>query len=223
MNKSFALAASVLLLSSAGTAFAAGGMQSKAGPARPLVSQDFAPPLYDQNDSDSGNGINSQNFEAIYDAYDNMGADDFTVPAGVTWKLTGIDVAGVYYGGIGPAASQHVVIYSNKKNKPGAVVADFDNVAGADNGTGSFSIALPKAVKLQPGKYWVSVQVNMDFDIGGQWAWSNRSVVNGKPSLWQNPGDGFGSGCVKWADEATCTASGVGDKMFTLKGKSSPL
>ena len=221
---SFLAAAAALALSTAGTAYAA-----KAAPVavhvgngvkvQQFVSNTSSAVLYDQTASDSGNGIVSQNFESTFDAYDNQAADDFVVPAGKSWTIKEIDVPGAYFNGVGPAVSQNVTIYSDKKGLPGKVVATFADVAGADNGTGSFKIKLPKKVKLTAGTYWVSVQANMDFAVGGEWAWENQTTTEGKGAAWQNPGDGFGSGCTKYAAESKCIPDSPGDHMFKLIGK----
>jgi stress response protein SCP2 len=221
MRKMHFVAAAAVLAFSAGVAVAAPAVSSVgfAVKAHPVQTSSLAAVLYDQTDSDAASGINSQNFEAAYDVYDNQGADDFTVPSGVKWKVSEVDVTGSYYNGSGLAASQHVTFYKDKNGKPGKIVAEFDNVTGSDDGFGSLAIKLPSTVTLKTGTYWVSVQVNMDYSQGGQWAWGNRSTVNGSNAMWQNPGDGFGSGCVKYADESTCTGSGLGDKLFSLRGK----
>src|SRR5258705_10843659 len=66
--------------------------------------------LYDQmnNPPPTPGGVTSQDFEASEDAFDSFAADDFVVPGGETWNITGVDVAGEYTPGGGPAASFHV-------------------------------------------------------------------------------------------------------------------
>lgn len=192
---------------------------AKAG-AKPISNQAV---LYDQNSDDNGVGIVSQNFEATFDAYDAQGADDFTVPAGSCWKITSVDVTGVYFNGSGPAGSVNVTFYKNKGGAPneGKIIAAFTNVVPTDSG-GSFSIALPSAVKAKPGKYWVSVQANLDFFVGGQWGWETRNTQAGTAAMWKNPGGGFGTACTAYGDMITCLgALGQGpDYMFSLGGKS---
>lgn len=219
MNKSLTLtAAAVLALCVSGAATAAPAVGVKGKMAKVNVSRDAGMTLVDQSGNDSGTGYTSQNFEATFDQYDNMGADDFTVPAGSSWKVGQVNVYGTYYNGSGPAMSQHVTFYKSKGGKPSTVVADFPGLMGKDNGTGSFEIKLPSTVKLKAGTYWVSVQVDMDFFVGGQWAWENQTVSAGSGPMWMNPGNGFGTGCTKWGLESACIGSS-GDKMFQLIGK----
>lgn len=232
MKKTLLLAAAAALaLSASGISAAGGGALSAsnlghAGKAQPFSLNTGQAVLYDQNDNDSGIGITSQNFEASLDIYDNQGADDFKVPAGFKWKVNEVDVTGVYYNGAGLAPTVHVTFYKNLNNLPNSakVVADYPAVVPTDNGLGSFVIKLPTAIKLKPGKYWVSVYVNMDFALGGQWGWETRTVQSGNPAAWQNPGDGFATGCTSWGYESVCIVAGQGpDKMFTLKGKAIPI
>jgi hypothetical protein len=173
--------------------------------------------LYSQNTGDSGVAIVSQNFEAEFDGYDVQAADDFAVPSGVSWTLASVGVPGTYFDGTGPAASETVTFYKNAHGVPG-VVAATKTAVGTDNGTGSFTIPLGN-LKLRHGRYWISVQANMDLLSRGEWGWEARSPRTGKAALWQNPGDGFATGCTAWARMETCNPSGEGpDLMFALNG-----
>jgi len=177
--------------------------------------------LYDQNGTDSGIGIVSQNFETADNAFDARAADDFTVPAGTKWTVNEIDVTGVYFNGPGLARSENVTFYNDKDGKPGRAIDGLHSslvITGVDNGTGSFTMTLPTPLKLRPGKYWVAVQANMDFGTGGEWGWENQTAVAGTAAVWRNGGDGFGTGCVTWATETSCIPDGQGDHIFTIKG-----
>jgi hypothetical protein len=218
MNKSLTLTAAAVLALAFGGASAATIQKGASGKAKPFVGGAAGMVLYDQSGNDAGNATTSQNFESAFDVYDNMGADDFTVPAGMTWKVSQVNITGAYYNGSGLAASQHITIYKDKGGKPSSVVADFPGLMGKDNGTGSFSIKLPSTVKLKAGTYWISSQIDMDFTVGGQWGWQLQTVVAGTGPMWVNPGNGFGTGCTKWSDAGTCLGS-PGDHMFTLIGK----
>ncbi len=174
--------------------------------------------LYDQTDSPGTNSITSQNFEAVNDAFDNSAADDFQVPAGVAWTVNEVFVAGVYFGGPGPAPSVDVNFYADSGGLPGAVECTAAGVAPTD-AAGSFNIALAVPCVLSEGPHWVSVVANLDFGVGGQWGWTERSVQSFNPSAWQNPGAGFATPCTSWGARAgLCLIGTEPDLIFTLFG-----
>jgi hypothetical protein len=228
MKKTALLAAAAVVALSAGSAMAAGAkhpaMSTKGlahTQAKPFHKVGPMDVLYDQNSNDSGIGIVSQNFESSFDQYDAQAADDFKVPHGSKWHVSEVDVSGVYFNGSGPAVSENVTFYhKGAHGLPGDLYKEFDGLAGTDNGFGSFTIALPQAVRFHSGTWWVSVQVNMDFAAGGEWGWENRIDVIGKPAAWVNAGDGFATGCTTYQHETSCIADGQGDHMFTLQGTS---
>jgi PQQ-like domain len=173
----------------------------------------------------SGAPVSSQNFEAQYDAYDDQAADDFLVPVGHTWKVKQLIVLGHYYNGPGKAASENVSFYEDAGGLPGALEASFGGVVGKETIPGYFKINLPTTADLSGGTtgsgtvYWVSVQANMDFGSAGQWGWDDSANNFGFEAAWQNPGDGFGTGCTTWAHETDCLGgSQPQSKAFTLKG-----
>ena len=105
-----------------------------------------------------------------------------------------VDVAGTYFNGFGPMDSVNVNFYSDASGLPGSQVATRPNLTVGDT-NGSLTIPIPSAVSLPAGHYWVSVQANMDFGVGGQWGWDDRSVLSNNEAAWQNPGGGFGRLC----------------------------
>lgn len=171
---------------------------------------------YAQTANDTGAGPVSQNFAKADNIYDSQGADDFKLKK--TCKAKTVSVNGVYFNGTGPADSVNVTFYKNKKNKPGDVIATSKNSSYTDNsGTGDFKIKLEKTVTLKSGTYWVSVQANMDFAAGGEWAWLTNSKVKNNGAKWQNPDDGFATGCTKYKDLLTCIPDvGGGDLAFSI-------
>jgi len=218
----------LLAVAAAATALLVAGLTGQAGASgKPstashgnavVVRSTDAALLYSQNDNGAKVGVVSQNFEEANDAFDAAGADDVTVPAGVAWMVQSVTVSGSYFNGSGPAVSETVTFYADSAGKPGAVVKSL-TATGTDS-AGSFVIRMPEKVKLRPGTYWVSVVANMDFGAGGEWGWATRLVQNGGASQWQNPGDGFATGCTTWSDQATCTGGIAGpDFMFALNGK----
>ncbi|HWA89963.1 MAG TPA: hypothetical protein VG889_08000 [Rhizomicrobium sp.] len=231
MNKTILLASVAALALCAGGASAAGQHPVAHAPmthgaAKFKTADRTLSVLYDQNDDAQGFSDTSQNFESSLDAYDNQGADDFTVPDGVTWKVSEVDVSGLYFKGSGPASgvasSENVTFYKGTKKGPKTQIASV-TATGDDDGLGNFVISLGKhnTVKLKPGHYWVSVQANMDFFTAGQWGWATRNTQGGiAPAMWQNPGGGFGLGCTTWSKEQDCLGDQGGvDHMFTLRGK----
>jgi hypothetical protein len=222
-------ASSGSLLRSAGktpvTSAGAGGSGTPSLPAAPNLPTVV---LYDQiNNAAPPGGVTSQNFEAAFNTSDSFAADDFVVPAGQSWSITGVDVAGEYSGVGGPAASVNVFFYANGgSNLPGALVASYANIAYS-SGPG-FVITLSPAVVLSSGTYWVSVQANQDFGTAGQWFWDNRTVISNSGAAWQNPGGGFGVGCTTWGRKGpgagTCLTTQNGpDQLFRLNGTAAAL
>jgi hypothetical protein len=165
---------------------------------------------------DSGTGINSQNYETFYDVYDDEAADDFTVPEGVRWKITEVDMAGYYMEG--PADSMNVRFYKDRHGRPGRLIKAFTGAASNEL-SGSFPIVLEGSVTLKPGHYWVSIQANQDFDKAGQWSWATSDRTRGQPAMWRNPGGGFEIGCMEWGVETECVDYLKGDNLFALKGR----
>jgi hypothetical protein len=163
---------------------------------------------------DSGDAFISQDFtDSGLDAYDAQSADDFVVNA--TCKIHSITAYGQYFNGVGPADSENVTIYSGKKS-PGSVVKAY-NLKGAD-AAGTFTFTLKNPLKLKPGHYWLSVQAVMAFGSGGEWGWEATSTSQYKqPAQFQNPGDGFGTGCTTWMNLENCLGNAAGpDLLFSL-------
>jgi len=223
------LALAVALTVAVGTAGSARGISafSKGQAAAPAASApDALATLYDNSTNDSGIGIVSQNFESSFDAYDSRGADDFTVPGHHKYKVKQVVAYGVYFNGSGPAASVNVTFYTTKKGKPNESVIkkNYSAVAIASDSGGTFTVKLPTTAALSGGtgsgkKYWVSVQANMDFSSGGEWGWETSTNAPGTEAQWENPGDGFGTGCTTYNNLTTCIPSGEGPSfMATLKG-----
>ena len=203
-----------LATSLTGTASAAGSTVQAAHKGSAVAIGGIDATCFSNLDGDTGVAISSQNFESSFDAYDNSGADDFKLKKKCVVKS--IQVPGQYFGGApSPADSETVTFYKDNGGKPGAVVKS-KTVAGTDS-SGSFDIKLGK-VTLKKGKYWVGVVANLDFGAGSQWGWENTSTQKGAAAMWQNPGDGFGSGCTTWGNMQTCLG-GVApgpDFMFSL-------
>jgi len=177
--------------------------------------------LWAQNDSDIGTATLSQNFEPDLDAWDCQAADDFVVPKGETWSIKQVEVSGWYWGNGIAAKSENVVFYRNAGGLPGREVGRYTELVGADpHHWGAFVIDLPRSMKLGPGRYWISVQANIDWNVTATtWGWESRAPKRGRAAAWVNPLDGFESGCTSYEVESTCLDGGAGsDHMFVLRG-----
>lgn len=176
--------------------------------------------LWNQTGNDSGVGIISQNFtDAGFDVYDSQGADDFVVPAGKRWKISGIRFIGVYFNGPGPADNETIWIYKDAGGMPGATLGS--GTVTATDVAGTFTAALPN-IKLNAGTYWLSIQPTMAFTPGGEWGWETTNTLTGNAAVWKNPQDGFATGCTTYQNMQGCIgALGEGpDFMFAIVGQS---
>ena len=174
--------------------------------------------LYDQYDHPGATPYNSQNFEASLDAYDDFLADDFVVPAGQLWNLNLVEVQGAYYNGIGIADSMNVFIYTQAVTLPGTLL-ESRTIVSYTHGNSNFAIPISPTIVLKPGKYWMSVQANQNFNTAGQWGWTGRTITANYPAGWQNPGDGFQYTCTTWSLRTSCFGDTTApDQVFRLSG-----
>jgi len=178
--------------------------------------------LYNQN-SNWGYGIDSQNFSGSFSVYTSAAADDFAIPPGQTWRITRADAAGVYFNGSGPAKSEVVTFYADKKGRPGKTRASY-TVNCADS-RGNFVCKVPgphgRGLTLSGGtagkRYWLSVVANCDFTTCGQWGWVQNTKIRDNQGMWENPGNGFGTGCTTWGTNGDCVGL-PGDYAFDIRG-----
>ncbi len=178
----------------------------------------FAAVLYEQYDNLGTSSFPSQDFETALDNFDAQGADDFVVPAGETWNITEVDVYGDYSSGSAGSESFHVFIYQDAAGLPGPVVYTALNQSYTTTNDNDFVVTLSTPAFLTEGVYWVSVQSRMDYNGNDQWFWKDRTQQNNNPAAWQNPGDGFGSGCTSWAQRISCLGSAGPDYVYRLIG-----
>jgi hypothetical protein len=174
--------------------------------------------LYDQYDNMGLSSFPSQDFETPLDNFDAQGADDFVVPAGETWNITEVDVYGDYSVIEAVAESFHVYIYQDAAGLPGSVVYTGLGQSYTSTNNIDFVVTLTTPAVLTQGTYWVSVVARMDYNGKNQWLWKDRTLQNNNPAAWQNPGDGFGSGCTAWAVRTSCLGSSGPDYVYRLVG-----
>lgn len=170
-------------------------------------------------------GVTSQDFNH-FSGYKTTAADDFTV-TGFGWTINEVQVHGVFYnpngGSAGPAESVNIYILSGA-GIPGSTDLSAsalfvqEDVSYKELGNGDLLIPIAgSGITLSAGVYWIVVQVNMDFDIGGQWFWcesssaANSGTPLGTESAWFQENYSFiNGGCVSsWGNRLT--SCGVGD------------
>ena len=176
--------------------------------------------LYDQYDNAGANATFSGTFTDLT-GFDADLADDFVVPAGQTWNVESIDADGVYFNGSAPAVIIHsfnVFIYTDNGGLPGSQISSTTNQPWVQSGS-TFTVNLSPAAVLSPGTYWIEIQANMTFSVGGQWGWTDRTVQSNQGAAWQNPGGGFGV-CLTWGRRNTnCGIDpGVPDQVYRING-----
>ena len=182
-------------------------------------------PLWDQYNNPATQpplGIGSQKFEPAMGTFDDQAADDFVLPPlppNNFFYLTGVRVMGEYSLGGGPASSFNVYIYENAPGHlPGGLIAAILNRPYTGTPP-EFTINLITPQGLAPGTYWVSVQARQDFNPNGQWFWHNRTAQTNAGAVWQNPGDGYGTGCITWNRKNACMPDQVWpDQVFQILG-----
>ena len=175
---------------------------------------------YDNAATEPPLGIGSQQFEPAMAAFDDQAADDFVVnllPLHVFY-ITEVRVMGEYSQGGGPASSFNVYLY---RDAPGHLPGELIFALLNQPYTGTppdFTIPLTAGL-FDPGTYWISVQAVQNFNPNGQWFWHNRTVQSNSGAAWQNPGDGYGTGCVTWNRKNACMPDQVSpDQVFSLYG-----
>ncbi|MGE5212868.1 MAG: hypothetical protein ACM3NN_04145 [Nitrospirota bacterium] len=174
---------------------------------------------YDNAATEPPLGIGSQQFEPAMAGFDDQAADDFVVdllPLHVFY-ITEVNVMGEYSQGGGPASSFNVYFY---RDAPGHLPGELIGALLNQPYTGTppdFTIHLTAGL-FDPGTYWISVQAVMDFNPNGQWFWHNRTLQSNSGAAWQNPGNGYGTGCVTWNRKNACMPDQVApDQVFSLR------
>jgi len=141
-------------------------------------------------------------------------ADDFTVPAGATWAISGITVTGAFSGS--PTNLVNVFLYADGGGKPGPEVFSRQDIV--PTGGPNYAISLAGVPNLTGGTYWVTVQ---QVASGGYWSWGTNATLHGAPAqLFSMNSPGPGCPAITWSLRSTCYSPGSSpDQTFTLEGE----
>ena len=174
---------------------------------------------YDNAATEPPISIGSQKFEPAMAALDDQAADDFVFVGNTAHCITGVQVMGDYSVTGGPASSFNIYFYQNGAgNLPTYQIAAFENLPYTGMAP-DFVICLPSPFCVGSGTYWLSVQANQDLNPSGQWFWHNRTVQRNAGAVWQNPGDGYGTGCIAWNRKIGCMLDQIWpDQVFKIFG-----
>lgn len=191
--------------------------------------------LYDQTSGVPGGLVASQQsvvaptndclrtFPNQFDAQDCIAADDFTVPAGPAWSITGIRADGA--GGVGDRFK-----YELFKDVAGLPFSSSSAQLGRGEGPGPKSGSGDIAFKskawgrglgvLPPGNYWLSVYADglENESSATSWYWQAQSPQVGREAAWLKTCGGSGSGEERWSYLSACGQSGP-DLRFRLEGE----
>lgn len=200
--------------------------ENVATPTFPVV-EGGAVVLYDQTDNPDGNGFPDQDFEAGYEIYDALGADDFVVTDAPGWTVEIVNTVGTQSAG-GAADSVDIAFHADAGGAPdaGTVICSYTGLVPTE-AAGSFTITLPTPCALPSNGstvYWLVQQTNQAFGTDGQHFWSGRSVISGAESHFNNPGGGFAGGaCTVFTPASACGVGGAApgdprDRLFSISG-----
>lgn len=106
-------------------------------------------------------------------------ADDFTVPSGLSWDLSRVEIFGITNSGLPipafPTASFIIEIYEDNGGLPAASPLFMQDGLSFTESSGLYSISLNTPLNIPPGNYWICVMPNMEFGLYGQLFWSTFS------------------------------------------------
>jgi hypothetical protein len=212
MTTGWTLSASLAATLAAGLASAAPPAATHVAnrPARVALAGVSDGVLYDQNATQNAFGafVNKVIAPAPTVPNTSVGADDFTVPAGAGWTVTGFAFNAFGPGGNAPPPKLSINVRADDAGKPGAtVVCAAPALAANYTGTPSFQVTADLATPcdLAPGTYWVTFSFD-DANLASTWGfWGQTTTQHGAPAHWWNSGGGFNTPCTStWGTFATC-------------------
>ncbi|NTW24674.1 MAG: hypothetical protein HGA37_08245, partial [Lentimicrobium sp.] len=164
------------------------------------------PTVYEQFNPLSDGFISSQEYtDPGLAANTTFAADDFVVPAGETWNVSYVNLAGAYFDWIGnPIYAINLFIYTDNNGVPGEVIHSLTYLSDYNEieiqplpRLCKYEITLPEAIQFTEGHYWICAQ--SVGDETNRWGWmTHASPTIENEYQWKNPGDGLGWGYTDW-------------------------
>jgi hypothetical protein len=154
------------------------------------------------------------------DSQDCIAADDFTVPPGPAWNVTGIKVDG--QGGVGDYFKfEFFRDAAGLPFSPSSAVLGSGERRGPKSGSGDIAFRSKKWSRgyaaLPPGTYWLAVYADglQNEESATSWYWQSQSPQVGREAAWLKM---CGETSEMWSYLSACGQTGP-DLRFRLEGK----
>jgi hypothetical protein len=149
---------------------------------------------------------------------DTMGADDFSVTDANGWAVSAFNFAVAFpYYSAAAGITYNVAVYADNAGVPNSAapaVCSAHAVAGIlDNSDTMLSVPLPQTCLLPQGIYWLALQADIDADSSQpftpslNWNGYTPESLPGSVAMWENPNNGYGTGCTTWSPTTGCSYS----------------
>lgn len=148
-------------------------------------------------------------------------ADDFVVPAGETWNISFVFSSG-FTNAVNDPVSFGIEFFTDNAGAPGTMVAAREVAFGGVVNNMTQELALPTAVSLSEGTYWVSVYANYNpfVDLATtRWNWNTGTIAIGNEASLQDTGSFFGAP-IPWTPLSVLGVTGAPSAVFALRGTS---
>jgi hypothetical protein len=142
-------------------------------------------------------------------------ADDFSVSDVSGWTISAFNFAVIFPNYSAAAGiTYNVTVYADNAGVPNTSTApcSASGVAGIlDNDNTMLTIPLPQACQLPQGTYWVALQANINQDSSQpftptlDWNGFASQTPLGGVAVWENPNNGYGTGCTTWSPATGCS------------------
>lgn len=173
-----------------------------------------------------GNMVSHELTDPANAAYTSFAADDFIVPAGDSWQVSYVNIAGSYNMYVGSRITAvNVIFYADNNGMPGTELFNIQDITSfnellldSETALYLYEITLPSAVTLAAGHYWMCVQGVSNYTLTGDWGWfTHEALVIENQYHWKNPEDGYGYGNIDWTP-ASLISWGSQNLAFALYG-----